>query len=79
MPIQMTPCASTNVRAHGYDPETKTLALRFLTGEYHYSGVPESVYDGLKAADSVGRFVSTAIRPMFEGVLQKPAIGATDI
>ena len=77
--ITLTPCQSSNLLAHGYDAETKTLALQFKAGVYHYPEVPAAIYDGLQQAPSVGSYVASAIRPNFKGELCKPAIGPSDI
>lgn len=77
--ITLTPCNSSNLLAHGYDAASKTLALQFRTGVYHYPEVPAAIYDGLKESESVGSYVQKAIRPHFKGELHKPAIGPTDI
>lgn len=79
MDIHMTPCASSNVKAHGHDAKTSTLALQFATGVYHYPGVTTEVYDSLKAAPSIGSFVAKTIRPNYSGIPAKTAIGPTDI
>lgn len=63
--ITMTPCESSQISHHGYDPATKTLALTFVGGgaTYHYDDVPQEVYDGLCNAESIGRFFHRAIKP----------------
>lgn len=46
------------VYAIGYEVETQTLDVVFLSGGiYRYHNVPESVYQGLLAAESKGRFM----------------------
>lgn len=68
--IALEPCVSSRIAAHGYDAATSTLALQFkkkVDGEmvpgpvYHYAGVAQSVYDQLKASDSIGRFYGKVI------------------
>lgn len=40
-PIPMKPVKSSQVHSHGYDPVTKTLAVKFNTGSlYHYHVCP---------------------------------------
>lgn len=67
--IPLTPVTkSTNVDGHGYDATTKTLAVQFKSGLYHYSGVPADLAHKLTQAKSVGSFIATEIRPRFKGV-----------
>lgn len=65
--IAMCDCESSQVTAHGYDQETKTMAVRFKSGgEYHYIGVDPATYDRLKKAESVGKFIGAEIKGKFE-------------
>lgn len=70
--IAMQPCESSNVKAHGYDAGTQTLAIQFRSSSasYHYKNVPADVYEDLKAAQSVGAFISANVKPVFDAVLQ---------
>ena len=55
--------ASSNIAAVGYDEGSNTLGVRFLNGsEYHYFGVPRSIFDGLRSAGSVGRFFDEHVK-----------------
>lgn len=48
---------SSNLKAVRYDPATQTLDIEFHSGSvYRYFGVPESVYQGLMAASSHGKY-----------------------
>lgn len=49
---------SSQLLAFGYDAESKTLEIHFTSTNtvYHYFDVPQSIYDGLKAAESKGSF-----------------------
>jgi KTSC domain-containing protein len=63
---QMTRIRSTSVAAVGYDEDRHELSVRFVSGEvYVYAMVPPSVYRTLLAADSVGRFVNSTIKPTY--------------
>jgi hypothetical protein len=59
--ITLTPCKSSNVHSHGYDPITRTLAVQFKgkdgkpAGLYHYYDVAPGAYAGLQKGESVGR------------------------
>ncbi len=57
------PVSSSNLRAVGYDPDTRTLEVEFLNGGlYSYSGVPASVYAGLMSASSHGSYFNVNIK-----------------
>lgn len=61
--MQMQSVKSSNVKAVGYDEETKTLQVHFKSGGvYQYAGVQPEMYADLLAAESVGRFVSQVVR-----------------
>lgn len=61
--MDRTPVASTNVSSVGYDPDTMTLEVEFRGGSiYQYFDVPESVYQELMAAPSVGTFLNQNIK-----------------
>ena len=52
-----------NVSAVGYEDDTSTLGVRFHSGsEYHYTGVPRGIYEGLLSAPSVGSFFDTYVK-----------------
>ncbi|PWD83880.1 KTSC domain-containing protein [Ignatzschineria cameli] len=55
--------SSSNLRAVAYDERTQTLGIIFHgNSEYHYYGVPHSVYVGLMNSVSKGRYHHAAIR-----------------
>lgn len=55
--------ASSNIAAVGYDENTQTLEIEFLSGSiYQYFGVPQNMYDQLMTAGSKGRFLNTYIK-----------------
>lgn len=61
--IGMCPCESSQVKSHGYDAATRTLAVEFKSGVvYHYHDVPATTYDDMKAAKSVGSFIGKSIK-----------------
>lgn len=77
--IEMIDVESSNINAVGYDPDSRTLAIRFWKGRgdsktigdtYHYPGVPQDIYDALKDADSVGKYFHRHIRNEFQGEKQ---------
>jgi hypothetical protein len=55
--------SSSSIRSAGYDKETKTLEVEFVSGGvYQYKGVPEYVYTEFLASPSRGVYFSTEIR-----------------
>lgn len=62
--IALTPCSSAAVKAYGYDPVSRTLALRFGAGKvHHYKDVPPDVFESFEAAESKGRAFASFIKP----------------
>ena len=56
-PIALAPVVSNQVKAIGYDPATKTLAVQFNAGVgaiYHYPGVEPEAFEAFKASESLG-------------------------
>lgn len=63
MTVYMTPVTSSQIASVGYDEDKRELHVRFKNGAlYVYSAVPQDVYDGLLAADSVGSTFHTTVR-----------------
>ncbi len=57
------PVDSTNVLEVGYDSGTQTLEVLFKNGNiYQYFDVPQTIYDNLISASSVGQFLSKEIK-----------------
>jgi hypothetical protein len=55
--VERTPVQSSNIASIGYDTETLTLEVEFLSGGiYQYFGVPQDVYDSFISASSKGTF-----------------------
>ena len=55
--------SSSNIASIGYDPGNMVLEIEFLSGSvYQYYDVPQSIYDGLMAADSHGKFLAVYIK-----------------
>ena len=54
------------VRSVGYDSQTQTLEVEFLSGwVYQYYGVPAHVRDRMMEAPSKGRFLNMHIRDSY--------------
>jgi KTSC domain len=61
--MQYYSVSSSSISEVGYDESSSTLAVRFQTGsEYHYFGVPESEFQSLRFAASVGTYLNTQIK-----------------
>jgi hypothetical protein len=61
--MNRTPVSSSNVASVGYDPHTMTLEVEFVKGSvYHYFDVPQSVYDAMMSAASIGSFLNQHIK-----------------
>jgi hypothetical protein len=60
------PVHSSNIRALGYEPETRTMEAEFHSGGvYRYSGVPETIYQGLMQAASKGSYFHDHIKDRY--------------
>ena len=61
--IALCDCESSQIKGYGYDPDSKTLAVKFKSGGlYHYNNVPAETYEAMKGAKSVGSFLGSAIK-----------------
>jgi len=72
----MVHVASEAVSQIEYDEPSRTLFVRFTSGEwYGYSGVPPRVHAAFVAAESKGRFFQDHIRGRYayDGPLSVPA------
>lgn len=68
---------STNIKAIGYEKESKTLNVFFSNnGLYTYSPVEEKTYNLFHSAQSIGKFFAGEIKPnktyKFQKVTFKP-------
>ena len=65
---------STALEAVAYHPGTQALYVFFQRGSaYRYDGVPQSVYEGLVAAHSVGQLYQAQVRKCFPYERLSPA------
>ncbi len=61
--LKRVPVESEAVRSVGYDAGSRVLQVEFDNGAiYHYLDVPDSEYQALLRAESIGRFVSYRIK-----------------
>lgn len=64
--MDWTPLASSNLSAMRYDEQTRLLQIRFLSGRtYDFKDVPADVADGLKQADSAGKYFNNSIKGVY--------------
>jgi len=64
--MKRTPVDSSSIVSVGYDSQGQVLELEFERGNvYQYFNVPESVHKSLLAADSIGGFVNTEIKGVY--------------
>lgn len=65
--FQMVPVRSSNIADLGYDPATRELRVRFAKGGlFSYADVPQTEYDALRQASSIGAHFSSKIRNKFK-------------
>ena len=58
---------SSNIKQIGYDEETKTLGIVFNNDTlYHYSNVEKEEFEGLRDADSVGKYFHSNIKGFYD-------------
>lgn len=57
---------SSTIAAVGYDRNTAVLEIEFTSGDvYEYFLVPQSVYDSLLRASSIGRYFGEHLRARY--------------
>lgn len=62
----MTRVTSSAIRAVSYDAARRDLRVTFhTTGIYIYHGVPAELHEGLRKAESLGRFYNAHIKDRF--------------
>jgi len=70
--MQMQPVSSSQIAAVGYDAGERVLGVQFHRGaRYDYAGVPREVYEGLIAAESVGKYFGANIKGKFDFTKQE--------
>lgn len=71
--IPMCACTSSQIKSHGYDPQTRTLAIEFKTGAvYHYADCPPEVYADMQSCESFGKFFGANVRGKFAHTMVTP-------
>jgi hypothetical protein len=72
--IRREPVASSNVASVGYSRHLRALEIEFTRGAiYRFLDVPSTVYRGLIAAESKGRFIAENIRGKYRFVRVRAA------
>lgn len=64
-PCTMTEVQSSQIRAVGFDPATKTLAVQFLRGDQKtalYPGVEPEQFEAFTTSQSLGKFFGQHIK-----------------
>ena len=65
--MNRTPVSSSNLSSVGYDENSRILEIEFNDGSvYTYSNVPISIYEGLMAASSHGKYFHQHIRDVYQ-------------
>lgn len=79
--IELQPVESNQVKAIGYDAETKTLAVTFTRGlpnVYHYPNVEPETHADFIGAESVGKYFGQFIKDLPFEKFPAPAEQKTD-
>lgn len=60
----MTQVKSSNIKAIGYNPTTRTLTIEFNSGStYDYHDIGQEEHDALIGAESIGSHFHKHVRP----------------
>ena len=60
--MELVTVESSMIHAVGYDAEAQELEVVFNSGKtYRYTDVPQTVYDGLLAAESKGQYMRACV------------------
>jgi hypothetical protein len=66
---EMHSVSSSNIASVGYEEETQSAFVEFLTGStYKYEGVPKREFDNLMAAGSVGKYFNQNFKGVYRFV-----------
>lgn len=57
---------SSNVAGFCYDDSTQVLTVEFNSGtRYDYYDVPNHIYEGMKTAESIGKYLNSEIKGQY--------------
>ena len=63
---EMTPVTSSNIDSVGHDADANELHVRFKNGATHiYEGVSDEIHRQMVAAESVGKFLASNVKGVF--------------
>lgn len=61
--IKLDAVKSSQISHVGYDPKTKTMAIKYASGgTYHYDGVDQKSFEEFKGAKSLGSHFNKTFR-----------------
>ena len=64
--MEREPVDSSNIATIGYDVDSQTLEIEFLSGGvYQYFDVPEQIYEDIMSADSAGKYLNTNVKGVY--------------
>ncbi len=64
--LEMSGVKSSNMEAIGYNKDIGVLCVQFKGGgRYLYFGVPENKFTGMQNAESVGKYLTSEIKPLY--------------
>jgi KTSC domain len=65
--IERAPVESSGLVSIGFAPKARVLEIEFRSGAiYRYLGVPPTVFEAFKKAESKGRYFAQSIRGKYE-------------
>jgi len=73
--ITLNPVESSQIKAIGYSPEHKTVAIVFNHGkgaEYHYPNVSQEEFDALQGAESIGSHFGKTLKGRTDFIKHHP-------
>lgn len=60
---------SSHVTATGYDSDALTMEIEYLDGSHYcWSNIPPNIYETLRAADSVGKYLRQIEKNFGKGI-----------
>jgi hypothetical protein len=78
--VALKPIKSSQLEQQGYEPVSRTLAIRFKRSDkvYHFQDVPPEVAEGLEKSESPGKFFAASIRGKFAHTVMTQASESTE-
>lgn len=57
---------SSQIHSAEYDEDGQTMTVHFHSGgSYHYYGVPQEVFEGLRNAESAGKYLHANVKGVY--------------